>query len=941
MAPGGILMNTRGIAEELISGAALEALATSRRWVFGTAALDERTLELQVNGQLVRMERKPLEVLLYLLRHAGEVVTKNELAENLWPGRILTETVLTRCISLIRQALNDDERTVVKTVHGYGYRLTADIKVEASAAPAAPALDFRVGDTVPLRPQWRLLERLGTGGHGEAWLARHEKTHEARVFKFALDESALGSLKREITLYRVLHDSLGADAAIVRVLEWNLDEAPYFLETEYVEGRDLASWAEAQGGLPEIPLSDRLDLAAQIADALAAAHSVGVLHKDLKPGNVLIRPGIQPRVRLCDFGSGSVLDPLRLEAMGITRMGLTKTQAPGESATPLYLAPEVVAGQPVTVKADVYALGVLLYQMVAGDFRKHAAPGWEGEVDDELLREDIALAAAGNPERRLADAAQLAERLRTLEKRRLARETDLAARARAERAKKIQQELKRTRGVALLLLALAVAAITGVVTAYRARNDAMEATVTAKAVSDFLMEDVLRVDSSSERPKDSSYESLLNRAAAQADTRFKNQPEAAASVHWLLGRRYHEIGQIEAAAAQYEHAVALFTKLNGRASMSTLLALERLASIYVDRARIPEALAIAEELRTLWLSGRPRSLSALMVRARMARVLVFAGEFPQAERELRAVLDEIPLAESPTDDARILFQQWFGGDPSKDASIARALSAYVNATLGANVLGEFGDEYNEAESRLREALAVFSEVFGENSEPTALMRFGLGGILATAGAYDEAEKLLFQARDFFEAWLPRKHFYHALPRLFIARLRLEQQRPLEAVAQIQEGMEFCNLGGCTPRLRAELLVHVGHAHARLGNWQKAVTVLSDSLKIYQELHGSNHVGTIKTRVSLAEALLKSGRTREASDMLAAINPKAAAALRPGQVAVAELRRVEGLLALHNKDFARARSALEESLEITTRRLGAGNWRVDRLRKELEQVSAST
>src|SRR5687767_3786245 len=98
------------------------AVLTGRRWLFGPAVLDERTLELFVSGRQVEIERKPLEVLLYLLHHAGEVVTKDDFAENLWPGRILTETVLTRCISVLRQALQDD-RTLIRTVHGYGYRL--------------------------------------------------------------------------------------------------------------------------------------------------------------------------------------------------------------------------------------------------------------------------------------------------------------------------------------------------------------------------------------------------------------------------------------------------------------------------------------------------------------------------------------------------------------------------------------------------------------------------------------------------------------------------------------------------------------------------------------------------------------------------------------------------------------------------------------------------
>jgi eukaryotic-like serine/threonine-protein kinase len=564
-------------------------LAVGRRWTFGPAVLDERTLELTVNGEPARVERKPLEVLLYLLHHAGEAVTKDELAENLWPGRILTETVLTRCISQLRQVLEDDERSVIRTVHGYGYRLVAEVKVDAAAGPAPPTFSFEAGQQPPLRPHWRLVERLGAGGHGEAWLAVQEKTRDQRVFKFALDAGGLAALKREITLYRLLNDTLGDRSPAVRLLEWNLEEAPYFIETEYVEGRDLSAWATAHR-LAEMPLAQRLDLIAQVAEALAAAHSVGVLHKDLKPGNVLVRDGSDgPVVKLCDFGSGGVLDAERLEKLGITRMGFTKTASTATSATPLYVAPEVIAGQPSTVAADIYALGVMLYQIVVGDFRKALAPGWELDVPDDLLREDIAAAAAGDPARRLADASHVAERLRSLESRRRTRAIEGAERERIERARRALKELRRVRAYALLLLGVSAIGVGGGITAYKARNEALAATATAEAVSGFLTEDVLRVDSGLFKPSESTYEALLNRASAEVNARLRHQPKAAADIHWLLGRRYQEIGEFQPAAKEYETAIALFTDLYGEASEANLMALDRLAVIYLEIGRTAEA----------------------------------------------------------------------------------------------------------------------------------------------------------------------------------------------------------------------------------------------------------------------------------------------------------------------------------------------------------------
>src|SRR3546814_16063055 len=96
-----------------------------------------------------------------------------------------------------------------------------------------------------------------------------------------------------------------------------------------------------------------------------------------------------------------MLDAKRLHALGSTRLGFTQTVAALDtSGTPLYLAPEVLSGQPSTLQSDIYALGVMLYQAVVGDWNRPLAPGWERTVDDELHREAIAAPVQGAPARR-------------------------------------------------------------------------------------------------------------------------------------------------------------------------------------------------------------------------------------------------------------------------------------------------------------------------------------------------------------------------------------------------------------------------------------------------------------------------------------------------------------------------------------------------------------
>lgn len=132
-----------------------------------------------------------------------------------------------------------------------------------------------IGLPLPGGALWVFEKKLGEGGFGEVWLARHAKANTVRVFKFCFDAERLRALKREVVLFRLLKQTLGDRRDISRVIDWRFDEPPYFIEMEYVPGGNLADWAEQQGGIGNVPLSDRLRIVAQVATALSAAHSVG------------------------------------------------------------------------------------------------------------------------------------------------------------------------------------------------------------------------------------------------------------------------------------------------------------------------------------------------------------------------------------------------------------------------------------------------------------------------------------------------------------------------------------------------------------------------------------------------------------------------------------------------------------------------------------------
>src|SRR5437762_8684004 len=242
---------------------------SGRLWRFADYEFEELARELRENGKRLELEAKPLDILLQLLLHAGEVVTKEELLESVWPDVMVVDASLATAVSKLRKAMGDEEHPVIVTVPRVGYRLAVPVYCKTVAAAAGPELGFKAGDPVPGREQWRLSRPMDISGCSEVWLAENPKTREQRVFKFAADGARLKGLKREITVSRFLRETLGDRPEFVRILEWNCETSPFFLESEYA-GPNLAEWAEAQGGLSKVSLDARLHLLIDVAQALAA-----------------------------------------------------------------------------------------------------------------------------------------------------------------------------------------------------------------------------------------------------------------------------------------------------------------------------------------------------------------------------------------------------------------------------------------------------------------------------------------------------------------------------------------------------------------------------------------------------------------------------------------------------------------------------------------------
>lgn len=894
----------------------------TRSWWFADCELDELRRELRVRGTPIELESKPLEVLIQLLHHAGEVVTKEELLESVWPGTMVVDGSLATAISKLRRAMGDEDQLTILTVPRVGYRLAVPVQSKALAGGIRAELGFKEGDTVPGREQWRLNRQMDPSGSSEVWLAENPKTHEVRVFKFATDGVQLKGLKREVTLARFLRESLGERPDFVRVLEWNFDAPPFFLESEY-GGANLAEWADSQGGLAKVPRELRLRLLVDIAKAVAAAHDIGVLHKDLKPANVLVTPAPDGngrsesgqglhwqvkhwQVKVADFGSGALADPARLSALGITNLGFTQTVTPESilTGTLAYLAPEVLAGHSPTISSDVYALGVILYQLMVGDFRKPLSPGWEAGVDDPLLRDDIAEAACGDPTRRLKSAAELVERLENLESRRIERNKIELAEQRAQAAERKLSDARARRpwimvAVAALLVGLG-ASLVLYRRAARERDNANRQTDIASAVNRFLATDLLGRSNPFQSGK--AEESLLD-AVKQAlpgiDRQFANEPQVAAQLHQTIAHALDLRTDYADARPEYQRAAELFLQSGGILSQDAIVVqLQRAAlearSYQAGTLELAKSILAEQESK---ISKLPQTRSDLLVWFYSARGMVaLIGNDAKAARDnFQAASDKAATLPAIDQNTRLALKQRLG---------------FANIRLGNGV---------EAERVFRELIAAYSKSTGPDSAEALRVRLNLAQAFMIQNKNAEAVDETTQIYPSFVAKLGPNH--ELTMQVLATRAQCEGTLGRWDDAT-RDGLQLHQLAvqkqGASSFFAIGPLSDASLAQCRGGHLAEGAANARSAYETSRKAFGEHAGLTGATAEVLAECLIGRDKLDEAAKLLDDIDIKSATQLVgiPDWSANVDLARAE--IAYRRGDYSTARKDIQPAISVFSR-----------------------
>jgi len=869
-------------------------------WTVGAVALDESSWRLRVAGHDVDIEQKPMELLLALLHRNGEVVTKDELLDLVWPGVTVVPASLPTAIAKLRRALGD-EAALVETVPRLGYRIAADAVVQCTEASDRPLVGFMAGDPVPGATGWRLDRPLARGDADDVWLARSE-AGETRVFKFAGTPGRLRQLKREARAGQVLATIGDGAARFVLPIARAFDRVPAWLAFPDA-GMDLGQWFVQHGA--DLDRTGRIALVEQAARAVAAAHGLGVLHLDLKPSNLLVSTqASEASVRVIDFGS-SVLDHADLRAIVLPDMTLTESPDGSPSTpggTPFYAAPELVGGGAPSAAADIYALGLILFQLVVGDLHRPLAPGWEELVGDPLLCEDIARASALDPADRFASAELLADNLARLDTRRT--EAERAA-TEVREQERLRREAERARTRRPWLIAAGVALTLGVASASLAawqaaheRDETRRQAAITTAINSFLADDLLaRGDPSKSGSASETLIEATRRAEPEIARRFGSAPLVAARLYTTLARVFAQQSDWARARDAYDKADTAFRRGHEEASRPAIVARlqhAQMEALSAEQGSIKHARAIieAEKKRLPPEPQRDREVAVWLASAE--------GMTELAGGDLHIALDRFGKAATLADTMPGIF------DPHTRNNFHQR-HAFIFIRLG---------EGKRAEQALRPLLAAQTRLLGPVNPDVLLLRMNLGQAYLFQKRHADAVRELSAVLPLMKAQLGPDH--RLVQQTLAARLEaygsmgdyadsIADGRALYSIALKQQGL------GAFRTISA--LADLSTSECRTPQFAAG---LADARKAYRaslDTYGKTAPLTQGVGLAVAQCLIASGRYDGARPYLVGIDTKAVGELASDPQWGANVDLALGQIAAHAGHWSEAETHLRAASPV--------------------------
>jgi len=753
-----------------------------------------------------------------------------------------------------------------------------------AAHPIAPPAPEPAGTVLD---RFRLIKRLGVGGHGEVYLADQLQPVKRQV---ALKMVRLGGATEQvIERFRAEQQALAVmnHPGVAAVYEAGLaDQGRFFFAMEYVEGQPIDAFADQH----RLTVRERLALFLKVTQAVQHAHQKGLIHRDIKPSNILVveRGGIAEPV-LIDFGIAvATASALRNDAAGSGAIG-----------TPAYMSPEQAGADSndIDTRTDIYALGILLYELLVGrtpldvlapagaslaEIRRcitqvPAPPPIQVLERDEPSATEIA-ARRGCAPRHLrqqvagdlnavvcrAIAARREDRYQTVEAlaediHRHLQDHPVSVGSKTATAR-LRKFVRRHRLAVMAMCGLAAVVTTGVVGIALALLRAEHAARKSQAMNSFLT-DLLTSSRPLEKGSTVPFVDVLRGGSDMAKDRFADHPQQEGEVRYVIGHTYYMLGLYDEARAELQQALPLLRGSVGMEHSTTLHTATLLAMSLASQNRLKEARALVDEIIT-HTAGKPMPWREHFLAADRLRYSIESdsGQYELAEAGLRALIPQID-AELGTDhleayNARMALVQ---------ALRRLTTRRYENEAPGAVAFQEEAD-------LLRETVRLQEARFGEQDAfPLLSAQMKLGHVLLEQHRYAECaavvQPILPRVRERFG----EKHWIYCEGLIALATVNYAQGHHDQAADLFWEAVEIFRTlhppehpislsvsRDALPYLDAADRVDLGLPNAR-DLWARLIDIL-----------GPEDLTTLEARGWVARFCTKAGLLDEAENHFAAL-----------------------------------------------------------------------
>ncbi len=784
-------------------------------------------------------------------------------------------------------------------------------------------LDDSGGFSLPFKDfgPYRILKVLGEGGMGIVCLAERSDLGTLVAIKI-LRDAWLSPTRRDRfaveqrTLAQLNHPSIARlyDAST------SPDGTPFFV-MEFVEGVPLTEYCKKH----ESSVDDRLRLFRTVCEAVLYAHQHAVIHRDLKPSNILVKG--DGSVRLLDFGIAKHLESLG-ESVEQTMTGL-------RLMTPAYAAPEQVRGEPVGIQTDVYSLGVVLYQLLAGQLPFDLSNRTPVQAEKVLTEQEAAKPSAVSEKAAQNSATNeqgvsaskgawadldvlcltamhkdATRRYQSVEA--LTRDIDHYLKGEPLEAQPDNARYRIRKFVTRNRRAVAAAAavfllVTGLVTFFTvrlaiARNAAVAEAARTQRIQRFMTNLFQGGDEAAGPPDNLRVVSLLDRGVQEAQA-LSAEPEVQAQLYLTLGSIYQQLGKFDDANKLLNLALEKRKTLFGQDSREVAECSVALGLLRDSQAQYGEAEKLIGNGLTMYRRHLPPNHPAIAKAVwASGKVLVDRGAYDKS----------IPVLEEA---ARL---QSASGGTSPD--LVATLTELANSQF-------YVGDYPASDALNRKVLDLDRKIYGPTHPNVADVLINLGNIQAQWGRYGEAEKFEREALNITRDWYGKTHPETASAMTNLARTLVFEDKLSEADAMLREALDISEhaYGKVHPRV-ASALNDLGKIAVRRGNLDEAERCFTRMADIYRAVYNGKHYYIGVATANLGGVYMEWKQYARAEDLFRKALDEYASTLPAGHLNVGIGRIRLGRALLREKRYAEAEAETRAGYEILIKQNAArGNY----------------